>query len=342
MTTAAAVHAPRRVHRAPHDSRTPVDDRSRPLPVIEDATRRQFLALLAASGLLTACAPDTSEPGAGTGYPRTITTPDDGPVVLDRAPRRIAALNGGRVIPFLLPFLSAEHQLVGFGGDATPEEFPWIAEQLTGLPHSPDVDGPNVEAYASWRPDILIANGNVGDYWEPTRAVGPLVQLPETDWRATTRLLGELFTDPGAAERTVADTEAVLDAARRDTPITAAVVSPYQDDGTVGLQVLGAELPNFLTDLGVQVAPSATALDGYEDVSLELVAARLDVDHVIIFHNTDELQDGLLADPLFAAVPAVAQGRYTRLTRRQSAAGFPVTPPTIPILLDAFAPVLAT
>ena len=77
-------------------------------------------------------------------------------------------------------------------------------------------------------------------------------------------------------------------------------------------------------------------------VSLELVAARLDVDHVIIFHNTDELQDGLLADPLFAAVPAVAQGRYTRLTRRQSAAGFPVTPPTIPILLDAFAPVLAT
>lgn len=307
----------------------------------DDLTRRRFLAVLGASGLLTACAPGRADVAADTGHPRSVTTPDDGTVVIDRAPRRIAALNGNRVIPFLLPFLSEERRLVGYGGGATPEDFPWIAEQLRGLPVSPDEDGPNVEAYASWAPDLMIANGNIGDYWEPARAVGPLVQLPETDWRATVRLLGEVFDEPAVAERTIADTDALLAGARRTTEITAAVVSPHQTGGTLGFQVLGAELPNFLADLGVRVAPSPTALDGYEDVSLELAGERLDVDRVIVLNFGDDLQAALLEDPLFRAVPAVAEGRVVVLTGQQTAAGFPVTPPTVPVVLDALAPLLA-
>lgn len=309
-------------------------------PLDDALTRRRFLAVLGASGLLTACSTGPGPAPADPGFPRTVTTPDDGAVVLDRAPRRIAALNGNRVVPFLLPFLSEEYQLVGYGGDATPEEYPWIAEQLRGLPNSPDLDGPTVEAYASWAPDLLVANGNIGDYWHPARAVGPLVQLPETDWRATTRLLGEVFADPDAAERTIADTERLLDAARRSTPITAAVLSRYQEGGTLGFQVAGAELPNFLADLNVVVAPSATASDGYEDVSVELLRERLDVDRVIVLDFGTELQASLLADPLFTAVPAIAEGRFVALDGQQTAAGFPVTPPTVPVVLNALTPVL--
>lgn len=307
---------------------------------VDDATRRRFLGLVAAAGLLTACAPEVATAPAAAGYPRTVTTPDDGPVVLDRAPRRIVAMNGNRVIPFLLPFLGDGHELVGFGGTATPQEFPWIAEQLAAGPAFDVGDGVPVEAVAALAPDLLLANGNLGDYWEPVRAVGPLVQLPETDLRATVAVLGEVFAAPDTARRVLDEYEARVAAARRATPVTAAVLLSYQDDGTVNFRVPGAELPNFLAELNVQVAGSPTAVDGYEDVSLELVSQRLDVDWVVIGHAGDDLQAALLADPIFSRIPVIAQGRYVVLDAQQNAAGFPVTPPTVPLLLDALAPVL--
>lgn len=309
-------------------------------PVVDDATRRDFLTLLATSGLLTACGGPADRPSTEPGYPRSVTTPDDGVVVLNAAPRRVAVLNGNRVIPFLLPFLGGGFELVGYGGEATAEEFPWIADQLRALPSAPDDDGVNLERIASWSPDLLLANGNVGDFWEPARAIAPLVQLPETDLRATVRLLGEVFADPAPAAATVAAYDSAVAAARRPTPLTAAVLSRYQDNGTLGVQVRGAELPNFLAELGIEVATSPTALDGYEDVSMELIRERLDVDRVVILNYGDDLQASLLNDPLFTAAPVIAQGRFVRLTTRQTAAGFPVTPPTVPVLLDALTPLL--
>lgn len=310
-----------------------------PRPV-DDATRRRFLGLLGAAGLVTACAPAPAAGPAEPGFPRTVTTPDDGPVVLDRAPRRIVVMNGNRVVPFLAPFLTAEYEIVGYGGEATPEEYPWIAEQLAGGPAFGIADGVPVEAIAALEPDLILANGNLGDYWEPARAVAPLVQLPETDLRATVTLLGEVFGAPDTARRVIGEVDAQIAAARRATPVTAAVLLSYQDDGTVNFRVPGAELPNFLAELNVRVADSPTAVDGYEDVSLELASARLDVDVVIIGHAGDELQAALLADPVFSAIPVIAQGRCVVLTAQQNAAGFPVTPPTVPVLLDALAPVL--
>lgn len=310
-------------------------------PPVDDATRRRFLGMMAAAGLLSACSAAPVAAPADAGFPRTVTTPDDGPVVLDRAPRRIVAMNGNRVIPFLLPFLTAEYQLVGFGGDATPEEFPWIAEQLAAGPAFLFGDDVPVEAVAALAPDLIVANGNVGDYWEPARAVGPLVQLPETDLRATITVLGEIFGAPETAQRVIAEVDAQIAAARRATPVTAAVLLSYQDDGTVNFRVPGAELPNFLADLNVRVAGSPTAVDGYEDVSLELASQRLDVDWVVIGHDTDELQAALLADPVFSAIPVIAQGRYVVLDSQQNSAGFPVTPQTVPVLVDALAPILS-
>lgn len=310
-------------------------------PVVDDATRRQFLGLLASAGLLGACGSGPADGATDGSYvPRTVTTPDDGPVLLDRAPRRIVALNGRRVIPFLLPFLTAGYQLVGYGGETAPEDFPWIAEQLGSLPVVPDEDGVPVEAIAALRPDLMLANGNLGDFWEPARAIGSLVQLPETDLRATVTLLGEIFGAPEVAQRVIAETEAQIAGARLATPLTAAVLVNYQTNGAVNVRVPGAEFPNFLQQLNIVVADSPSAMDGYEDVSLELISERLDVDHVIIGNTDDDLQAALLADPVFARIPVIAEGRYTTLTVQQSEAGFPVTPPTVPVLLDALAPIL--
>lgn len=293
--------------------------------------------------LLAACADGDATSGetAAESYSVTITTPDDGEQTLSEDPRRIVATNGNRVIPFVEPFLDEEHQLVGYGSTPEPAEFPWIQEQLETLPNSPDVDGPDLEAYASWMPDLLLANGNLGDYWEPVRQVGPLVQLPETDWRATTDLVGQIFEKPEVADEVIAESEELIAAARRDEPITAAVLSPYQDNGTVGTQVVGAELPNFLQELNIEVRDSPTAEDGYEDVSLELLEDLLaDIDHVIVIDNGGTFQQDFLDDPLVSQLPVFSEGRFTAFDRIQSGAGFPVSPPTIPVVIDAVAPLL--
>lgn len=292
--------------------------------------------------LLAACSEaDSGSNTAEDPYSVTVTTPDDGEQTLTDEPRRVAATNGSRVIPFLEPFLDDDHVLVGYGGSPEPAEFPWIQEQLETLPNSPDVDGPELEVYASWTPDLLLANGNLGDYWEPVRKVGPLVQLPETDWRATTELLGQIFEKPDVAEAVVAEGEELIAEARREEPVTAAVLSPYQDNGTVGTQVIGAELPNFLRELNIEVADSPTAQDGYEDVSLELLEDLLaDVDHVIVLDNGGDFQQDFLEDPLVKDLPAFKEGRFTAFDRVQSGAAFPVTPPTIPVVIDAVTPML--
>ncbi|WP_170131249.1 ABC transporter substrate-binding protein [Quadrisphaera granulorum] len=296
--------------------------------------------MVAGAVAVTGCA-GPAGPAASGDYSVTVTTPDDGEVVLTAAPARVGALNGNRVIPFVQPFLDEGHVLVGYGNEADPEKYPWIQAELEAFTAVDDSDGPNVEEYAAWDADLLIANGNVGDFWEPAREAGPLVQLPETDWRATTTLLGEIFQKPDVAEDVIATTEATIADARLAEPVTAAVLWPYQENGTVGTQVLGAELPNFLGDLNITVAGSDTAVDGYEDVSLELLAERLaGVDHVIVLSSGDDLQQRFLDNPVVADIPVIASGHVTRFTDVQTGAGFPVTPMTVPVLIDALSGVL--
>lgn len=115
-------------------------------------------------------------------------------------PRRVAVTNGSRVLPFVLPFLSDNPalEIVRFGGDVR-RELPWIPAEYWDTPNSPDIDAVAIENYASWDPDVIVANGNVGDVWDVLQPVAPLAILPESDWRLTTTLLGELFHAPRVA-----------------------------------------------------------------------------------------------------------------------------------------------
>lgn len=96
----------------------------------------------------------------------------------------------------------------------------------------------------------------MGDNYDPLERLGPVLRLPETNWRRSTRILGEVFDSAAKAEQVITETDAMIAKAPRPTPVKAAVVSPYQQNGTVGFQTLGAELPNFLSELNINVAPS--------------------------------------------------------------------------------------
>lgn len=65
-----------------------------PSPEIDDATRRQFLALLAAGGLLTACS-DDDDPIEASPTPSTRQVPSDsGPITVPTEPKRVVAAIG--------------------------------------------------------------------------------------------------------------------------------------------------------------------------------------------------------------------------------------------------------
>lgn len=314
-----------------------------PLPTpVDDGTRREFIAGgLTLAALLAGCGSDTEEASSDR---RVIKAPE-GTVTLEHAPERIGVMSGSRVFPFLLPFLeSAEFDIVGYHGDNSAQTHPWIPAKLWRLPRDPDNDGYDIERLATWNADLFIGNGNIGNAFDPIeKKLAPVLRLPETDWRLTTRLLGETFQAAGVAERVIADTEAVIADARRSTPVSAAIVSPYQENGTLGFQTLGAELPNFLGDLNIKVAPSPkkTQFQGYEDVSLERISERLDdVDWVLVFYNSDELTAGLLENPLFRRTGVVQRGNVIVLDAEQSSAGFPATPPSIPVIIEAVREIL--
>lgn len=202
---------------------------------VDDVRRREFLAILAAAGLLSSCATDESGPSApDAGYPRRIDTPE-GATTLPRLPGRVAVTNGKRLLPFLEPFLAGfEINVVGYGVENEPELYPWIPAELFARPNSTDANGIDVERYASWTPEVILVNDNVGDLFEPLENLAPVVRVPEADWRPSMRILGRVFDDDATARRGVAETEAFIAANRRATPLDVAVVSEYQDDGTVG------------------------------------------------------------------------------------------------------------
>jgi iron complex transport system substrate-binding protein len=305
-------------------------------------TRRRLLASGAGALLAAGCAaPRPVAPGAG--YPRTVATVE-GPVALPTRPRRVAALNGNQVGPYLLPFLP-DVEIVAWGERVPLETTPWLADALAAVPALPYDDAAlDLEQLALLAPDLNIGNAP-GDVWAPTAAVAPLLTFDPVDWRATTTLLGEVFELPGRAADAVATTERLIADARRATPVTAAVIGRYSDPAVVDLLTTGSPLPALLDELGVATGTSDAAEDGYEQVSLELVADRLDVDHLVVLdYGHDPVaagaQDALLADPLIARLPVVREGRVVRLTATQTLAVDPPNPATMALVLDALAPVL--
>lgn len=114
--------------------------------------------------------------------------------------------------------------------------------------------------------------------------------------------------------------------------------------GSLYFQYLGAELPNFLVDLGFDIGEQPTsdpASSGYEDpVSFEVLPDLLaEVDWAVIT-APGEFTDSLLADPLFARSELARQDRFIVLDEVANQAGFPVTPPSIPALIEALRPMI--
>lgn len=109
---------------------------------IDDATRREFLTLLGAAGLLTACGNDTADTRpVASGYPRTIRH-DGGETVLEAPPRRVVSLGSKDTTDALLALGVTP---VGAGGTADTRGAP-----LRGLADA--IPSVTDKGQRTWRP----------------------------------------------------------------------------------------------------------------------------------------------------------------------------------------------
>lgn len=136
----------------------------RPAPyvpaIVDDATRRQFLAGIAAAGLLAACG-SNEEAGTSQGADAPATRSVDhalGTTEVPVEPQRVVAVTGTEELDALValgvvPVAAAELELgVGFSEQADP-----FLGDVAMLPTRREI---NVEEVATHRPDLII--GTVG------------------------------------------------------------------------------------------------------------------------------------------------------------------------------------
>jgi iron complex transport system substrate-binding protein len=244
-------------------------------------TRREFLAMVGAAGLLVACGADggdraasSEEEGpdaAGTGDGDRATTAET-PTVL--------ALGEEYLLADLLtlgirPIASTANVVLDEGFAGLGE---FDTEGIEALPSNE----PNLERLAGYRADVVVANTFVADYLgrEVLEGLGgELVVVPD-DHAERILALGNTFDRRSEAEAALADLDEAIaaGAATLNAGGRAVSVATVYPGSTVAAWVDGPiDVPATLLAMGFTLRPGATDVEGEEGGRLYLSNEQLDV-----------------------------------------------------------------
>jgi iron complex transport system substrate-binding protein len=302
------------------------------------STKLGLAALAVAALSLTACASgdtgsgDTAPAGASSGaFPVTVTT-EFGDVTIDEKPTRVVALGWGDAETALALGVQpvGASDWLGFGGEGVG---PW-AEGLYDTP--PEIIGtlePSFEAIAALKPDLILDTKSSGDEdrYEKLSSIAPTVGVPEGKTSYLTSMDEQMelvSTALGLAEEgddLLAEVDATFDEAASAHPEWEGetIAAATRTSEGWGAYIEGSERVTFLERLGFVQSPAIAELPansgGFSvDISSEQLDL-LDADLIVafpIFIPTTDITD----DPLFQAVPAVADGRSVVIDGDLSAA----------------------
>ena len=328
---------------------------------------RPFAAVVAAAAtalLLGACgggspASTAGTPPAGTdgGAPTSAATSPEatgaypvtiqhafGETTLEEAPERVVTWGWGStdaalaldVVPVAIPLASYGANEEGL--------LPWVAEELDTLGAEtpvllPDADGIPFEQLAAAEPDLILAvySGITQEEYRTLSEIAPTVAYPEeawsTPWREVVTTVGAALGKPEEArELLTAYEEEIAAAAEANPELQGRTVAAVWDTADA-FYVYEAADPRveFLTDLGMEVAPSVSELSTgestfYYTLSPELVG-ELDSDVLLSYSDTEEQAAEFLEQPYTRTLPQVQQGAVASVVGSDVIAA--VSPPTI-------------
>lgn len=267
-----------------------------------------------AGGARDAAATSTAE-AVEMVVPATWQQADGSSITVPTDPRRILALDP--VAAELLVASGNGHRIVGIAESAAGFEKDNPA--LAVLPTIGDETAPNLEAAAALRPDLIVAYDEFAEAEELAR-IAPFGTIPYVDgfsWRQyfqdTGDRLGLSDFTRGFVERIDARIEEI---AGRVPDGTTMALLRVNGDGTYGMYP-GFYPADLIAALGMDPADTPLAFDSdgdpcCTDMSAEGLGVFTDVDVIFLAdnpNNTDEALAIARDNPVFAALPAVEDGR---------------------------------
>lgn len=299
------------------------------------STRREFLAVLAAAGLVSAC---TTADRSAAPATRTVHHPL-GTTEVPLAPTRVVALDRRAALPHLLALGVTPIGALTYESIIGTPFPPLVAEQardVAVLPVAGSADDPNLEAVAVLRPDLVIGwTGGIDEKYAALSAIAPTVAV-DVD-----------FTDAAVSLRAIAaalgreaEAEAVIGAFDERRAARLREIGEIGDVSVVlGIggqqfrvyQPTGSSVARWLAEAGGRLVPDLASAVG-EPYENELVVispenlGQITGDTIVVMHNTGAAGEAALAElegsPLWPTLPAVRAGRVVKVNSQESVGSY--------------------
>ncbi|MBN9758006.1 iron compound ABC transporter, periplasmic iron-compound-binding protein [Pseudonocardia sp. Ae406_Ps2] len=284
-------------------------------PVVENATRRQLLAAVGATGLLAACGRPSAPVGAApAGATRSVTT-SLGTYDVPVAPVSVLAVDSRVDLETAVA--------LGLPVSATSLRPP--AAWVPAPPGLPVLKGPIVdEEVLALRPDLIVCSAeDDGEYWPTARLqrIAPVVPTSfDVPWRTDLTTIATQLDRRDALDRVLAEYDAVAAGVRERRRGALAtrriVVAQWRPEaGTFVVNTAGRLQQQVLTDLGGSLAGEERAYAADQEVPLEEMSRFRDADGFYLQNTGTERALATMRDvPVWRELPAVRAGKVVETT----------------------------
>lgn len=285
-----------------------------------------------------------------------------GTTIITEKPERVATVAwANHEVPLALGIVPVGFARANFGDDDGDGLLPWVAEKLAELGAETPVlfdegDGIDFEAVAATDPDVILAaySGLSQADYDTLSQIAPVIAFPDapwsTDWRGMIRLnsAGLGLAAEGEAliaeiEAEITDTLAAYPALKGKSAMFATHLNA-SDLSTINFYTTNDTRVKFFADLGLtspQGVVEATAPGKFSgSVSAEQIDRFEDVD-IVVTYGDEQLHSALMANPLMARMPAVAQGALVILGGNPVGTAANPTPLSIAWVLKDYVALLA-
>jgi iron complex transport system substrate-binding protein len=289
--------------------------------VVDDATRREFLAVITAAGLLTACdTTDDESPDAGgpSGGVRVYTDATGAEVEIPVRPQRIAAVHanqtGQPLVSLGAPVIASTVMDLGFLDDYDTSGITDVSTAEYAV---------NVEALAALDPDVIVSFTEDGEPvadgsdYEALRSIAPLVFVDTSaSLDEVMAAFGDIAGLADEAEQQRLAWEDTADRLRDSAPagLSAAYVSNYGDGGllaeTSGFTAVA--VPQVMDLMGLIAPPVMADAAAAGESRIEISGERLaDISADLLLWSPAASDPAELA--LWDTLPAVRAGQVAPL-----------------------------
>lgn len=285
-------------------------------------------------------------------YPRSVKDTAGIDVSIAARPRRVVALSNMWDLDALLsldiaPITFGIRAFVGEYTGSPRVSWTWHEDRLKRLNATAERingDETNIEVVAAAQPDLIVAmSWALENTRDELAQLAPVIQVVP-NWRESLKVVGQAFALGEQAESIIADTDQRIATSLQDLNLdkpTLALISCYDNTAFYGFGHPADGRADLFQRAGFSlldvISAKATAAAPVPEFSIELLPSLEPAAVVVLFdYGSDGVQpSGILDNPLFKQLPAVAAGRLVVLKQGELAQGLStISPLNVEFCLD--------